>query len=186
MGGDRIPSVGYAARALVADAPNPPLSGQSLTVQEDYGPVFAGRIPFTALIWPQHETPVEGVNAEYAQVIGISGDVLSLIRGSQPIEIEEGMQVAAMDVVPVYERGTEVTLVGHFLEDDPPYTVHIRKPSGETESIGTAGGVTDDNDGNSYYAFTPDLSGLWTYRWQSDSGHLDDNSFFVDYSDVLP
>lgn len=176
--------MGYAPRALVATPPSPALTGDTLVVQEDYGPVFAGRIPFTALIWPQDETPVEGINAEYAQVIAISGDQLQLIRGPQPIAVEAGMQVAAMDVIPKYERGTPIELVGHFLDHDPPYRVHVRAPDG---SAGVFDADSDDGLGNAFHSLdTRDLSGLWAFRWESASGHLEDNSLYVDYSDALP
>ena len=142
-------------------------------------------IPFIALVWPEGQIPEVGSNAEYVQVIGRTGDQMQIVRSGAPLAIEASWMFAAVETVPNYERGDTVTMIGHFTEHVPPYTVHVRQPTGEQDSYGSAAGVTDDGIGNAEYEFVPEKSGIWAYRWEGANGMLEDNAFFVNYSTAL-
>lgn len=178
--------MGYAPRSIVATAPDTPSGGSSLHVDADTGARFNARetVPFTALVWEEGETPVEGVNAETIQVIQIIGDELEFARGASPINITTGMHISAISSIPRYERGGSVHLTGHFLSDSSPYTLHLRQPDGSLLAL-DAPEVTHDGQGNAHYGFIPAQSGMWGYRFRGASGDLDDNFFYVDASAVL-
>lgn len=174
--------MGYAPITKVATAPSPALSGLTLTVTEDTAAILPNAA-FVALVWAEGETPVVGANAEYVQVTGKVGDTLTIVRSSgAPASIEAGWMLAAVEVVPNYERGTEITLRGHFTEDVPPYRVHVREPGGGTVVYDAA---TDDGLGNVGYSFTPGTSGIWAYRWEGNDGMLEDAAFYVNPSTAL-
>lgn len=174
--------MGYAPISKIVTAPSPALTGTSLTITEDAAPRFPNAA-FVCLVWAEGETPVVGSNAEYIQVTGKLGDVFTIVRSSgAPVAIEAGWMIAAVEVIPNYERGDTVTLRGHFAEDVPPYRVHVREPDGGTALYDAA---TDDSAGNVGYTFVPDKSGLWAYRWEGADGHLEDASFYVNVSTAL-
>lgn len=179
--GARLTSVGYAPISRIASAPSPALSGDELTVTNETGAIFPA-IPFLALAWPDGELPVVGDNAEYVQVTGRVGDVMTLVRSNSPVAILAGWLFAAVIRIPNYERGTEVTLRGHFAANVPPYRVYVQDPQGGTAVYDSA---TDDSAGNVSYSLTPPKSGLWAFRWEGADGMLEDQQFFVNHSVAL-
>ncbi len=162
--------------------PDPLDSGTVLQVQRDEGPRFPGT-PFTALVWPDGYVP-NSANSEQITVTAVDGDVVTFLRGPNPIQLISGMLIAATDVVPVYELGEDVTLSHDFGSDDPPYSLILHAPSGEIGSYGGSTGVIDDGNGFTAFNFDLNRGGLWHYRWESASDRGPERSLFVQFSDA--
>ena len=163
-------------------APFPTDSGTSLQVLPDDGPKFPGT-PFMALVWPEGYVP-NSVNSEEVTVMDVDGDLFTILRAGEPVELHSGMMIAATDVVPVYEIGDDVTFSHDFGSDDPPYRVIINAPLGEVGAYGSATGVIDDGAGFTAFNFDLSRGGLWRYRWESASDIGPERSFFVRFSDA--
>lgn len=168
------------ASATVRVPPVPATSGTSLEVEEDGGVRYPA-VPFTGLIWPGNEQPLEGVNAETVQVTAVSGDVVTLTRGGNPIEVTTSYRLAVKTEMPLYDDGEEVTFRGVFSPPDPPYRICFADPQGGT----SCHDGTNEGGGTAAYTTELQIQGLWHYRWEGASQLLAEQDFFVVFSDVV-
>ena len=84
------------AQTLVAVAPSPATSGNSLTVSTGTGSLLPAT-PFNATVQPVGVLPTS-TNAEIVRVTNITGDVLTITRGQEgttPLAIEAAYQIGA-------------------------------------------------------------------------------------------
>lgn len=171
-----------APYSTVLIAPDPPLSGETLTVREDHGYRFP-EIPFTALVWPVQQNPT-ATNSERLEVKTVDEDVFSFERGTSPIAITAGMMIAVVEAIPVLKLGETIRLEISYVSADPPYTCQLRSPLGALSEVTGAAGTDDEGNQVYFNAFEPTSSGRWHYRWQvgDPAAVTADSSFFVEYT----
>lgn len=159
----------YAPNAAIVTAPTPPDTGNTLTVgatgsgspSRGMGDAFPDP-PFDALVWPNQEFPVLGVNAEQVVVTGKDHDTFTFQRGTPGISITAGLRIAALATQRVYQPGDSVQLNDPSFSGTAPFTFRLQDPGGyeytETRSGvdwgGTAGAGHLQKRGQYFYSFS--------------------------------
>jgi len=137
-------------------APDPADSGLELEVAADTGVRFPPA-PFSALIWKPNETPLEGDRSETVMVTDRDGDVLTIERGTMPIEILSGMRIAALSTLVSYGEGEDILLATTLPSPGAP-TLYIEDPQGHLVTVGS----TEMVDGGGSLS--------WSYTYNASAG----------------
>lgn len=175
--------MGYAPISTIDTAPTPADSGTIVIVTEDTGDRYPVP-PFLALVWPSQTIPQIGVNAEEPTVVSIEGDVLTVVRGTEPVEWTSGLQLSALRTIDSYSIGDTISLVQEFPSTDTGVTLSLRTPNGAIETQPLVD-VSGDPGYLSYStSFEGTASGRWHYAFASDQRTEPEQDFYVRFSDV--
>ncbi len=170
------------AYSRVIEAPDPAISGTTLTVSEDDGGKFPDP-PLVALVWRGEQLPTP-TTSEELEVSVIDGDVLTFERGDSPIAIEAGMMIGVIETVPRIKLGEMIRLEIFYTDPEEPYTLRLQDPSGAVSTATSAAGTDDDGHPVYFAEVLGNVSGRWTYRWEvgPDKAATADSGFFVQFT----
>lgn len=174
-----LPYVGYAPVARIVTATDP--GGSAFSIDSGRGDGFPAP-PFKALVWPSQQRPILGVNAEEPTVLTITDDTFTLLRGVPAIDIEVGLQIAALGSMGSYSPGDVISLAAAVEGGSPPYTLLLRDPGGTSF---TEGGHASASWAGTAGAADLARSGIYHFAFADVHGKRStEQDFFVQFSEV--